>query len=73
MASKVKKIKQKTHKATAKRFKVTAGGLVMHLGQGAGKGHGNSYMNRRQRRSPKGMRALGATKEIRKIRRLLNK
>lgn len=71
--SKVKKVKAKTHKASAKRFKVTASGKVRHLGQGAGNGHSNNYKNARQKRSPKGPRALASIKESAKILRLLGK
>ncbi|MBL8015017.1 MAG: 50S ribosomal protein L35 [Candidatus Doudnabacteria bacterium] len=73
MASKLKKVKAKTHKATNKRFKVSASGKIMHLGQGAGNGHSNSYKNRRQRLTTKSMRAMGSNKERIKVLRLLGK
>jgi large subunit ribosomal protein L35 len=66
-----KKIKQKTHKASKKRFKVTGTGKVRHLGQGSGNGHSNNYKSRKQKRSPKGMRALSSKKESRKIKSLI--
>jgi len=66
-----KKIKQKTHKASKKRFKVTGTGKVRHLGQGAGNGHSNNYKTRKQKRSPKGMRALKSVKEAKKIKLLM--
>ncbi len=69
--TKVKKVKAKTHKATAKRFKVSAGGMLRHIGQGGGNGHSNNYKNRRQKRSPRSMRALSSGKETRKLLRLL--
>ncbi len=75
--SKVKKNKQKTHKASAKRFK-TSNPLgnrtpkVMHRGQGDGNGHSNNYKSRSQKVSAKGARALKSGKESRKIRILIN-
>jgi ribosomal protein L35 len=76
--SKLKKVKTKTHKASVKRFKTTnpkgnRPPKVMHQGQRDGNGHSNNYMNRRQRKSPTGVRALNSAKEARKILRLINK
>lgn len=73
MASKIKKVKAKTHKATAKRYKVTAGGKLMHIGQGGGNGHSNSYKNRRQRVSARVSRALSGNAETNKLLRLMGK
>jgi ribosomal protein L35 len=72
MASKLKKNKRKTHKATAKRFKVTKGGKVMHTPQGGGNGHSKSYANRRQRKAVKVVHALTSNLEARKIKTLMN-
>lgn len=71
--SKVKKVKQKTHKATKKRFKRSATGKILHLPQGAGNGHSNSYKNHRQRTADQGENALNAKKEVQKINTLLGK
>lgn len=65
------KIKAKTHKASKKRFKLTATGKVRHIGQGGGNGHSNNYKSRKQKRSPKAMRALQSTKEANKIKALI--
>lgn len=73
MSSKLKKTKQKTHKATAKRFKLTASGKLRHIGQGGGNGHSNSYKNRRQKRNPKRVNALASKKEAAKVMRLISK
>lgn len=70
--SKLKKVKQKTHKATKKRFKKTASGKIMHEVQGAGSGHSRSYMNRRQKKARRGADSLSASKEHKKISNLLN-
>jgi ribosomal protein L35 len=73
MAAKVKKVKAKTHKATVKRFKLTANGQLRHIGQGGGNGHSNSYKSRRQKRNPKRVSALVSAKETRKMMRLVGK
>lgn len=73
MASKIRKVKAKTHKATAKRFKLTAGGQLRHIGQGGGNGHSNSYKNRRQKRNPKRVNPLISKKEASKMMRLMGK
>jgi ribosomal protein L35 len=71
MASKVKKVKVKTHKASSKRFSLTKNGKVMHQPQGGGNGHSNNYKNRRQRSADKGAVSLTSKKESAKIRSLL--
>ncbi len=71
MAKKVKNYKMKTHKASKKRFKVTATGKLIHGGQDGG--NAASYKNRRQKKSSKSQRALSATKEQKKIRNLIGK
>lgn len=73
MTSKVKKVKAKTHKATAKRFSISAGGKLRHIGQGGGNGHSNSYKSRRQKRNSKRVNALVSKKEAAKMMRLLGK
>lgn len=73
MATKLKKVKAKTHKATSKRFKLSGTSKLMHLGQGAGNGHRRSYKNRRQRTSAQSMRAANSKKESKKILRLLGR
>ncbi len=68
--SKVKKVKQKTHKASSKRFKITAGGKVTHRGQGDN-GHSKNYEGRREKRNPRQTKTLSAKGEIRKIKQLI--
>jgi ribosomal protein L35 len=65
------KIKAKTHKATAKRFKKSGSGKIMHLPQGGGNGHSRNFMNRRQRKAKAGATALAATRQVRTISRML--
>ena len=48
--------KQKTHKATKKRFRVTANGKVKH--RGAGTSHLNSRMSKKRRRNLRGTRVV---------------
>lgn len=72
MATKIKKVKAKTHRATAKRLRVSGGGKVIHRGQGAGNGHSMSFKNRRQRKAPRKLRALNSAREIRRIKVLIN-
>lgn len=72
--SKVKKVKQKTHKTTAKRFKVSGSGKVMHLPQGSGHGSAHNYMTRRQRKARKSVKTeTESNKESKKIKQLLGK
>ena len=66
--TKLKKIKFKTHKASSKRFRVTATGLLMHLPQGGGNGHSRNYKNRRQRAAAKNINALRSNKQSKTIR-----
>lgn len=66
--TKVKKLKLKTHKASSKRFKVTATGQLMHLPQGGGNGHSRNYKNRRQRAAGKNVNALRSNKQSKTIR-----
>lgn len=77
--TKVKKVKQKTHKASAKRFKATnprgnRTPKVQHVPQGGGNGHSMNYKNRRQAAatSSKAKNALSSTKEMKKVLRLIN-
>ncbi|HEY1600669.1 MAG TPA: 50S ribosomal protein L35 [Pirellulales bacterium] len=48
--------KQKTHKASKKRFRVTANGKVMH--RGAGTSHLSTHISQKQVRQRRGTRAL---------------
>jgi large subunit ribosomal protein L35 len=48
--------KQKTHKATKKRFRLTATGKVKH--RGAGTSHLNSRMSKKRRRNLRGTRVV---------------
>jgi|GEM_PF-1416102 len=66
--TKLKKIKFKTHKASAKRFKITGTGLLMHLPQGGGNGHSRNYKNRRQKAAAKRTNALSSNKQAKTIR-----
>jgi ribosomal protein L35 len=68
--SKVKKVKLKTHKSSKKRFSLTAGGKLMHRGQGDN-GHSKNYESRRQKRNPRKERSLTASGEIKKIKKLI--
>ncbi len=73
MSHKIKKIKAKTHKATSKRMRVSSSGKIMHLGQGSGNGHSNSYKNRRQKKSSKGIRSLGSSRQSKLVLRLVGR
>jgi large subunit ribosomal protein L35 len=48
--------KQKTHKASKKRFRVTASGKVMH--RGTGTSHLGSHLTQKRVRKLRGTRAL---------------
>jgi large subunit ribosomal protein L35 len=60
--------KQKTHKGTKKRFRVTANGKVKH--RRAGTSHLNSHLTKKQRRNLRGTGVLPEL-EAKKIRTLL--
>jgi len=66
----VGKVKHKTHKASAKRFKLTATGKVTHFHT-----NDNSHMkvkkSTRTLRRQEGQSALGSKNEAKKIKRLL--
>lgn len=68
--AKVKKIKAKTHKSTAKRFKITASGKVKHRAQGDN-GHAKGFQSRREKRNARQAHVLASGTESRKISRLL--
>jgi large subunit ribosomal protein L35 len=63
-----KKYKLKTHKATAKRFRVTGGGKVVRTK--GGKSHLRRRTPKRTRRQFKRMLEMGNTTEAKRIRRL---
>jgi ribosomal protein L35 len=65
-------MKQKTHKATSKRFRVTAGGKLMHNSQGDNS-HLKANKDRGQKARKKGQHVLGNTAETAKIIKLLGK
>ena len=48
--------KQKTHKGSKKRFRVTANGKVMH--RGTGTSHLATHISKKRRRKLRGTRAL---------------
>jgi large subunit ribosomal protein L35 len=61
--------KMKTHRAAAKRFRVTRNGKVLHR-----KATGNHMLTKKtgsRRRSVEGMAEVTATKEQKKLKRLL--
>ena len=61
--------KMKTHRAAAKRFRVTRKGKVLHR-----KATGNHMLTKKsgsRRRRIEGMAEVGATKEQKKMKRLL--
>lgn len=63
--------KMKTHRATAKRFRITRKGKVLHA-----KATGNHMLTKKsgsKRRRIEGMAEVAATKERRKIKRLLTR
>ena len=60
--------KQKTHKGTKKRFRLTANGKVKH--RAAGTSHLNSRLSKKRRRNLRGTRVIDAN-ETARITRLL--
>lgn len=65
------KNKQKTHKATAKRFKLTKKGKLMHNRQGDN-AHLKANKTSQQKARQNGKRALGSKTESKKIISLLS-
>lgn len=55
--------KQKTHKATKKRFRLTANGKVKH--RPAGKSHRNSRMSQKRTRQLRGTQVMSDTETSR--------
>lgn len=69
----MKKIKAKTHKATAKRFKLSGSGKVMRQKlQGRNNSHRKTKAGRARVLVPESFE-IKATSDIKKIKRLLNK
>jgi large subunit ribosomal protein L35 len=60
--------KQKTHKGSKKRFRVTASGKVMH--RGTGTSHLATHITKKRRRKLRGTRAL-APMEAKRIKEAL--
>lgn len=65
------KNKQKTHKATAKRFKLTKKGKLMHNRQGDN-AHLKANKSSKQKARQKGKDSLGSKRESNKIKKLLS-
>jgi large subunit ribosomal protein L35 len=65
------KNKQKTHKATAKRFKLTKTGKLKHNRQGDN-AHLKANKTSLQKSRKKGVKFLGSKKESKKIIKLLS-
>jgi ribosomal protein L35 len=65
-------MKQKTHKATSKRFKVTPTGKVLHNSQGDNT-HLKANKDRGQKARKKGQHGLNNKTEANKIIKLLGK
>lgn len=65
-------MKMKTHKATQKRFKLTAGGKLMHNSQGDN-AHLKANKDRGEKARKKGHHELGITGEKLKIIKLMAK
>lgn len=61
----------KTHKATAKRFKLTKNGKLMHGSQGDNS-HLKVNKNRHQKSRKNGMNALGNKAETKRLSNLLH-
>lgn len=57
--------KQKTHKATKKRFRLTATGKVKH--RPAGKSHRNSRMSQKRTRQLRGSQTMNPTETSRVV------
>jgi large subunit ribosomal protein L35 len=66
--AKTKKYKLKTHKATAKRFRVTAGGKVVRTK--GGKSHLRRRTPKRTKRQFKKLIGIAGTKDQRRVKRL---
>lgn len=64
------KMKMKTHKATAKRFKITSKGKVQHYSQGDNS-HLKANKNRAQKSRKKGIHSLKNKGDIKKIIKLI--
>jgi ribosomal protein L35 len=65
-------MKQKTHKATSKRFKKTANGKLLHYTQGDNS-HLKVNKNRAEKARKKGAHALTNKTQIKMINKLLGK
>ncbi len=65
-------MKQKTHKATSKRFRLTATGKLLHNSQGDNS-HLKANKDRGQKARKKGQHSLGNQTETAKIIKLLGK
>jgi large subunit ribosomal protein L35 len=66
--TKVKKYKQKTHKATSKRFRVTGTGKVVRTK--GGKSHLRRRTPKRTKRQFKKLLGLGSSVQAKKVKRL---
>jgi len=66
------KVKNKTHKATAKRFKITGTGKLMHNRQGDNS-HLKVNKSGRQLRRQEGKSVLKSKRETNKLKRMLLK
>lgn len=66
------KIKFKTHKATSKRFKKTATGLLLHYSQGDNS-HLKVNKNRAQKNRKQGAHALTNKGDIKNINKIIGK
>lgn len=64
-------MKKKTHKATAKRFKLTGSGKVKHNRQGDN-AHLKANKTSTQKLRTKGFKVLGNKKEVKKIINLMS-
>jgi large subunit ribosomal protein L35 len=60
--------KQKTHKGTKKRFRVTANGKVKH--RRAGTSHLNSHLSKKRRRNLRGTGVVAEVETVRIIKSL---
>ncbi len=67
---KIKKVKAKTHKSSAKRFKISATGKLKHRAQGDN-GHAKGFQSRKEKSGARKDHYLASAKETRKIKRLL--
>jgi len=64
-------MKNKTHKATVKRFKLTKSGKLMHQKQGNNT-HLKVHKNTHQKARKNGNEALGNKSETKKLKQLMN-